>query len=89
MPFTYLLRCADGTFYAGWTVDMEARLAAHQAGKASRYTRARLPVTLARLEEWPTEGEARRREPALKRLSHARKEALCGQKAQGKEDRDG
>ena len=76
-PATYLLRCADGTFYGGWTVDLEARLAAHNAGKASRYTRSRLPVALACVEEWATESEARRREPVLKRLSRARKEQLC------------
>ena len=81
MPCTYLLRCADGTFYTGWTVDVQARLAAHNAGKASRYTRARLPVALAYVEEWPTESEARRREPALRRLSHARKEGLCRRQA--------
>ena len=81
MACTYLLRCADGTFYTGWTVDVQARLAAHNAGKASRYTRARLPVALAYIEEWPTESEARRREPVLRRLSHARKQALCRQHA--------
>ena len=81
MAWTYLLRCADGNFYTGWTLDLQARLAAHNAGKASRYTRSRLPVTLAYLEEWPTESEARRREPVLRRLSHACKEALCRRQA--------
>src|SRR3954454_10417496 len=45
--FVYLLRCADGTLYCGWTVDVERRLAAHASGRASRYTAARLPVELA------------------------------------------
>ena len=75
--YCYIVRCADGTFYTGWTVDVQARLAAHNAGRGSRYTRARRPVTLAYVEEWATVIEARRREPALKRLSHGRKEALC------------
>ena len=46
-PAVYLLRCADGTLYCGWTTDLERRLAAHNAGRASRYTRSRLPVELA------------------------------------------
>ena len=62
MPYVYLLRCAGGSFYAGWTMDLAARLAAHQAGRGSRYTRSRLPVTLAYSEELPTESAARRRE---------------------------
>jgi len=77
MPYVYLLRCADGSFYTGWTVNLQARVAAHGAGKASRYTRARLPVALAYAEEYATEGEARSREPKLRRLSHAAKERLC------------
>ena len=76
MPYVYLLRCADNTFYTGWTTDLAARLAAHQAGKAARYTRGRLPVGLAYWEELATENEARRREPALRKLSHAQKEQM-------------
>ncbi len=83
MPYVYLLRCAGGTFYAGWTVDLAARLAAHQAGKGSRYTRSRLPVTLAYSEELATESAARRREIVLKGLSHGAKEGLCQRAAQG------
>jgi putative endonuclease len=77
MPFVYLLRCAGGSFYTGWTLDLAVRLAAHQSGRASRYTRARRPVSLEYWEELPTESGARRREPQLKRLSHAAKESLC------------
>ena len=46
VPFVYLLRCRDGSLYAGATKDLRARLRAHASGRASRYTRARLPVTL-------------------------------------------
>jgi putative endonuclease len=81
MPYVYLLRCAGGAFYAGWCLDLAARLAAHQAGRASRYTRARLPVSLAYWEELPTESAARQREPQLKRLSHAAKQRLYQQAA--------
>jgi putative endonuclease len=83
MPYVYLLRCAGGSFYTGWTSNLSARLAAHQSGRASRYTRARLPVSLAYWEELPTESDARRREPQLKRLSHAAKETLCRLMAAG------
>ena len=44
--YTYLLRCADGTLYCGWTNDLAARLAAHNSGKGAKYTRARRPVRL-------------------------------------------
>lgn len=89
VPCTYLLLCADGTYYTGWTVDVQARLAAHSAGRASRYTRARLPINLAYVEEWATEGEARRREPVLRRLSHAQKDALCRRQPAESRDRQG
>lgn len=68
MPFTYILRCADGTLYTGWTVDVERRLRAHQAGRGSRYTRARLPVSLVYSQEHATPQEAKRQEAAIRRL---------------------
>jgi putative endonuclease len=74
MPFTYILRCADGTLYTGWTQDLERRLRDHQAGRGSRYTRGRLPVTLEYHQEYATPQEARRREAAIRRLG--RKEKL-------------
>jgi putative endonuclease len=44
--WVYILRCADGSLYTGWTVDVERRLASHRAGRGARYTRSRLPVEL-------------------------------------------
>ena len=44
--YIYILRCADGTLYTGWTNDPARRLAAHQAGRGGKYTRARLPVEM-------------------------------------------
>jgi putative endonuclease len=73
MPFTYMLRCADGNLYTGWTVDLDRRLRAHQAGKASRYTRARLPVTLVYSQEHATPQEARQQEAAIRRLRRREK----------------
>lgn len=77
--YAYLLKCADGSIYAGFTTDPEKRAAAHNAGKGAKYTRSRLPVTLAYCEEFLTEHEARSREWHLKRLSHAEKIALISQ----------
>ena len=71
-----MLRCADGTLYCGWTVDVEQRLAAHNAGRASRYTRSRLPVELAWSQELPDRSAARREEARIKGLTRAGKLAL-------------
>jgi putative endonuclease len=71
--YIYMLRCADDTFYIGWTFDPEARLATHNAAKGAKYTRARLPVTLVYTEQLPSESAARKREIALKRLTRAQK----------------
>ena len=73
MPYTYILACADGTLYTGWTTNLERRLRAHQAGKASRYTRARLPVTLVYQQEFTTATEARQQEAAIRRLPRQKK----------------
>ncbi len=69
----YILRCRDGSLYTGITNDLPKRLKAHAAGKASRYTRSRLPVTLAYTEPQPTKSRALKREAAIKRLSRQAK----------------
>lgn len=74
--YTYLLRCADGTLYAGWTNDPAARLAAHNEGRGAKYTRGRLPVEMAYREAFGTKTEAMRREWELKRMTRAHKLAL-------------
>lgn len=73
---TYILECADGTYYIGWTNDLEKRLVTHNEGKGAKYTRARLPVELAYHESFKTESEARKREYELKRWTRKRKERL-------------
>ncbi|MDL2294368.1 GIY-YIG nuclease family protein [Ruminococcaceae bacterium OttesenSCG-928-D13] len=75
--WAYLLRCADGTFYAGWTNDLDRRLAAHNAGTAAKYTRGRRPVALAWAGCFATRGEAMSKEVALKRLTRAEKQRLA------------
>jgi putative endonuclease len=72
----YLLRCRDGTLYAGATNDLSARVARHAAGKGARYTRSRLPVELVFSVRVSGRGAALRREAALKRLTRAEKLAL-------------
>ena len=74
--YTYLLRCSDGTLYCGWTDDIEKRLAAHNSGKASKYTRSRLPVKLVYYEVFDTKREAMSREVRIKQLSRQEKLAL-------------
>lgn len=76
MAWVYLLRCADGTLYCGWTVDVGQRLAAHNAGRASRYTRSRLPVELAWSRSLPDSTAARREEARIKALPREDKLAL-------------
>ncbi len=78
MPFVYMLACADGSFYTGWTLDLEARVVAHNEGRGSAYTRSRRPVRLVYWEEYPTRAEAMRREVAIKKLTRARKRQLLG-----------
>jgi putative endonuclease len=76
VTFVYILECADGSYYTGWTTDLSRRLLTHNAGRGSRYTRIRLPVRLVYWEEHPDRASAQRRELALKRLSRARKTAI-------------
>ncbi len=73
MAFVYLLRCADDSLYCGWSSDVERRVAAHQAGTASRYTRSRLPVELAVVIPVADRSAALREEARIKRLPRAAK----------------
>jgi len=75
--YAYLLRCADGTFYAGYTTDPERRVAEHDAGEGAKYTRGRTPVELVHLEAFPSRSAAMSREYELKQLSHDAKAALA------------
>jgi putative endonuclease len=76
MPFVYLLRCRDGSLYAGAAVDLERRLREHVAGHASRYTRSRLPVELVWSRELETWSLALREEARVKSLAREAKERL-------------
>ncbi len=63
----------DGTFYTGWTVNLDRRVAAHNAGRGSRYTRLRRPVKLVYFERFTTRAEAMRREIQIKRMKRSAK----------------
>jgi putative endonuclease len=76
--FVYLLRCADGTLYCGWSTDPDRRLRQHQSGTASRYTRRRRPVELVWSAQCADRSEAMREEVRIKRLSRAEKLVLIG-----------
>ncbi|MDO8465723.1 MAG: GIY-YIG nuclease family protein [Gallionella sp.] len=74
--FCYLLRCADDTLYCGITNDLEKRLAAHNAGVASKYTRVRVPVELVFVEPCADRSAASKREMEIKALKRVDKLAL-------------
>lgn len=76
MNYTYILKCKDGTYYTGWTNNLEKRLKDHNDGRGAKYTKPRLPVVLVYYETFETKGEAMRREYAIKQLTRAEKEKL-------------
>jgi len=86
MNYAYMVRCADGSLYSGWTNDLKKRLAAHNAGKGAKYTKSRLPVELVYFEEFTTKEEAMRREWELKCLPRVEKlKLLESHRAEGAE----
>ena len=74
--YTYLLQCADGSLYCGWTSDLERRVKAHNAGQGAKYTRSRRPVKLVYWEEYQSREEAMRREWQIKQMRRKEKEEL-------------
>ncbi len=80
--YVYLMRCADDTLYCGMTDDIEKRLKAHNSGKGAKYTRARLPVTLAYSEQCPTRSYALKRERAIKGMTRELKLKLIKNKGE-------
>ncbi len=76
--YMYVVECADGTWYTGYTDDVERRVAAHNAGRGAKYTRVRLPVALVASARFATRHEAMSAEWHFKRLTRAEKERLVG-----------
>jgi len=81
--FCYLLQCADGTYYCGWTKDVARRVDMHNKGRGAKYTRVRRPVTLVYFEELASQAEAMRRERDLKKKNRAQKALLIQTHSEG------
>jgi putative endonuclease len=77
MPYyAYIIRCADGSYYTGYTKNIENRMKLHKTGKGARYTKIHKPRKLAYAEEYASISEAMQRERKIKRLSHKQKKDL-------------
>ena len=81
--YCYILKCADGTYYTGWTTDPQRRLSQHNKGKGAKYTSTRLPAVMVYLEELPDRRAAMKRELAIKAMKRVQKAKLI---AEGKEN---
>lgn len=84
--WVYMLRCADGSLYTGWTIDLQRRLARHHSGRASRYTASRRPLELVFSTPMPDRKAAMREEAAIKRLNRAGKLALLAAASNGRHE---
>jgi len=79
--YCYIVECADGTYYTGWTTDPVRRTKQHNLGRGAKYTRQHGPVHLLYLEPVTDRSQAMRREKAIKNLSRAKKEQLIAENA--------
>ena len=84
--FVYVIKCADGSLYTGYSPDVQARFAAHQAGTGAKYTRGRGPLNLHAVAEFPTKHDAMSAEYRFKRLSRDRKDELLAKAAEPEAD---
>ena len=84
MPcYCYIVECADGTYYTGWTTDPERRIATHNKGRGAKYTKMRLPVKLVYVEELLDRKSAMKREIAIKKMGRVGKSKLVGGRVKG------
>ena len=74
--FVYILECADGTYYTGWTTDVQTREKTHNSGNGAKYTRSRLPVRVIYYEQLEGKSAALKREAAIKKMTRKQKEEL-------------
>jgi len=72
----YIVECADGSLYPGWTNDMDARLIAHNEGLGAKYTRSRRPVRLVYWQPCESKSAALKREREIKDMNRAEKLSL-------------
>ncbi len=73
MNYVYMVKCADGTLYTGWTTDIEKRIQAHNEKRGAKYTKSRTPVELFYTEECESKSRALKREAAIKKLTRKQK----------------
>ena len=78
LNYTYILRCSDGTYYTGWTNDLDNRIKCHNSKKGAKYTKTRTPVELVYYETFATKEEAMSREYHIKKLKRSEKQKLIG-----------
>lgn len=76
LNYTYILRCSDGTYYTGWTNDLDNRIKCHNSKKGAKYTKTRTPVELVYYETFATKEEAMSREYHIKKLKRSGKQKL-------------
>ena len=76
MHYVYIVECADGTLYTGYTTDVERRVEEHNAGTGAKYTRGRAPVEVVHTETYNSKSDALSREHEIKRYRRPRKERL-------------
>lgn len=81
MNYTYILECEDGSYYTGWTNDLQKRYEAHCSGTGAKYTKSHKPIRIAYYEEYEDKIDAMKREYEIKHLTRKQKEELI-QKAQ-------
>ena len=74
--WVYVIECADGSFYTGYTTDVERRVREHDHGEGAKYTRGRTPVELVHSERFESQSRAMSREYEIKQLSRRQKEQL-------------
>ena len=74
--YCYIVKCADGTFYTGWTTDPERRVTQHNKGIGAKYTSTRRPVKLVYLEQHSNRTDAMKRELAIKKMKRVQKSKL-------------
>ena len=87
--YVYVVQCSDGSFYTGYTTDVQRRLGEHNAGDGAKYTRGRTPVELVHVERFDSKSAAMSREYEIKQLSRAEKERLVENSAVGGEGASG
>ncbi|UPW01553.1 GIY-YIG nuclease family protein [Halorussus gelatinilyticus] len=81
--WVYVVECADGSFYTGYTTDVERRVREHDRGEGAKYTRGRTPVELVHTERFDSKSAAMSREYEVKQLSRRQKEELVEEDADG------